>query len=264
MSFVEALVLGIVQGLTEFLPVSSSGHIELGTFLFNIQSKDNLLFSIAVHGATSLSTIWVFRKDVALLIRESLRFQWNPQTKFVLQILFSALPVVVLGLFFMDEVESLFGINIVLVGSMLILTGVFLSLTRLAGKSHGEITFAKALLIGFAQAVAVIPGISRSGATITTALLLGVKKETATRFSFLMVLFPILGATGLEVLKIIKNPVLTDGISLAALGIGFVAAFLSGLVACIWIIQIVKRGKLIYFAVYCFLIGSIAILSNLL
>ena len=133
MSFVEALVLGIVQGLTEFLPVSSSGHIELGTFLFNIQSKDNLLFSIAVHGATSLSTIWVFRKDVALLTQESLRFQWNPQTKFVLQILFSALPVVVLGLFFMDEVESLFGGNVVLVGSMLILTGVLLSLRQRTG-----------------------------------------------------------------------------------------------------------------------------------
>lgn len=263
MSLFEALVLGIVQGLTEFLPVSSSGHIELGAFLFNIQSKDNLLFSVAVHGATSLSTIWVFRKDLGVLVQESLRFQWNPHTQFVLQILVSSIPVVILGLFFMDEVESLFGGKVVLVGSMLILTGLLLSLTVLASKSQGEVTFGKAIIIGLAQAVAVVPGISRSGATIATSLLLGVKKETATRFSFLMVLLPILGATGLEVLKIIKDPVLTGGISLVALATGFVAAFLSGLLACTWMIQIVKSGKLIYFAVYCFLIGSIAIISNL-
>lgn len=263
MSLIEALILGIVQGLTEFLPVSSSGHIELGTFLFNIQSKDNLLFSIAVHAATSLSTIWVFRKDIVVLVQESLRFKWNPSSRFVLQILISAIPVIILGLFFRDEVESLFGGNVGLVGSMLILTGLLLSLTRLAGNARGEITFGKALTIGFAQAVAVIPGISRSGATIATALLLGVKKETVTQFSFLMVLLPILGAAGLEFLKIVEDPVLAEGISLAALGTGFIAAFVAGLAACTWMIQIVKRGKLIYFAVYCFIIGSIAIISNL-
>ena len=263
MSLLEALILGIVQGLTEFLPVSSSGHIELGTFLFNIQSQDNLLFSIAVHAATSFSTIWVFRKEILQLVQESLRFRWNPKTQFVFYILISALPVVIVGLFFMDSVEGLFGGRVILVGSMLLVTGLLLSLTHFAGDTQGEITLGKALIIGCAQAVAVVPGISRSGATIATSLLLGVKKDTATRFSFLMVLVPILGATGLEALKIIKEPTLTENISFAVLGTGFIAAFISGLAACTWMIQIVKRGKLTYFAIYCFVIGSFAIIANL-
>ncbi len=263
MSLLEALILGFVQGLTEFLPVSSSGHVELGTFLFKIHSRDNLLFSIAVHGATSLSTMWVYRNDIQDLVRGSLKFSWNPASKLVLQIIVSAIPVVILGLFFMDEVEFLFGGKVVLVGSMLLLTGILLLLTRLTGDGQEEMTFGKAFVIGVAQAVAVVPGISRSGTTIATSLFLGVKKDTATQFSFLMVLIPIFGATGLEVLKILRNPDLAEGISLAALATAFIAAFVSGLVACTWMIQIVRKGKLVYFAIYCFTIGSIAIIGNL-
>ncbi len=262
MTIIEAIILGIIQGLTEFLPVSSSGHIELGTVLLGVQSKDNLLFSVIVHCATALSTIVIFRKDIAEIIQGVFRFQWNEETAYVAKIVVSMIPVGFIGAFFKDEIESFFGGQVLLVGLMLLITGTLLAMTFYAKKQPGQVTFPKALIIGVAQAFAIMPGISRSGATIATALLVGVEKEQAARFSFLMVLAPILGASLLEVLDYLEEPAAADSISSLALILGFFAAFISGLLACQWMISIVKRGKLIYFAIYCFIVGTIAIGST--
>ncbi len=264
MGIVEALVLGIIQGLTEFLPVSSSGHIEIGTFLLGVKSKDNLLFSIVVHGATALSTIVVFRKDILELLQGLLKFQNNSATQFVLNIVISIVPVGIVGVFFEEEIEAFFGGKIVFVAFMLLITSILLAFTYYKKNNTGQITPVKALLIGLAQAVAILPGISRSGATISTALLLGVEKEKATRFSFLMVLVPIIGALVLKVKDFIENPSIGDNISGSALTTGFIAAFVAGIIACHWMIAIVKKGKLIYFALYCFVVGSIVLITYLI
>lgn len=257
MNELQALILGIVQGLTEFLPVSSSGHLELGHALLGDESIDNLRFAIVVHVATVLSTIVVFRKDILELIKGLFAFEWNEPTKFVSKLLFSAIPILIVGLFFKDQIEELFTGNLVLVGSMLIFTAFLLALPSFMKANDGKITFFKALIIGIAQAVAVIPGISRSGSTIATGLLLGTKKEEVARFSFLMVLIPILGAAFLDIIG--GEVTSSDSISTLPLLIGFVAAFVTGLLACSWMIKIVKRGKLIYFAIYCLIVGVIAI-----
>lgn len=264
MTFLEAIILGIIQGLTEFLPVSSSGHLEIGTVLLGVKSKDNLLFSIVVHGATALSTIVVFRNDIILIIKDIFKFEWNDSVEFSLKIILSMIPVGVVGILFEEKIESFFGGQILLVGSMLLLTGLLLLFTFFKGKTSGSVTFSKAILIGMAQAIAIMPGISRSGATISTALLLGVDKEKAAKFSFLMVLIPILGATLLKIKDLIETPELAADISSISLFAGFIAAFTSGLLACKWMISIVKKGKLIYFAVYCFIIGGIAIIASLI
>ncbi len=262
MTIIEAIILGIVQGLTEFLPVSSSGHIELGTVLLGVQSKDNLLFSVVVHCATALSTIVIFRKDIVEIIQGVFRFDWNEETAYVAKIIVSMIPVGLVGALFKDEIEAFFGGKVLLVGIMLLITGTLLALTYYAKKQPGQVTFPKALIIGLAQAFAIMPGISRSGATIATALLVGVEKERAAKFSFLMVLVPILGASLLEVLDYLEEPAVASTISGLALVLGFFAAFISGLLACQWMIAIVKQGKLIYFAIYCFIVGTIAILST--
>ncbi len=255
----QALILGILQGLTEFLPVSSSGHLEIGHALLGDNSTNNLLFAVVVHVATVLSTIVVFRKDIFTLIKDLLEFRWNESTIYVSKLVFSALPVLVLGLFFKDEIEQLFVGNLVLVGSMLLFTAVLLGLTHFVKKGDGQITYFKAFLIGIAQSIAVIPGISRSGATIATGLLLKTKKDEIARFSFLMVLIPIIGAAFLD---ITSGEVTSDtSIGTLPLLVGFVAAFVSGLLACSWMIKIVKRGSLIYFAIYCLIIGLIAIFA---
>ncbi len=255
----QALILGILQGLTEFLPVSSSGHLEIGHALLGDTSTNNLLFAVVVHVATVLSTIVVFRKDILELLKDLFQFKWNESTIYISKLVFSALPVLVLGLFFKDEIEQLFVGNLVLVGSMLLLTALLLGLTHFVKKTDGEITFFKAFLIGIAQSIAVIPGISRSGATIATGLLLQTKKNEIARFSFLMVLIPIIGAAFLD---IISGEVTSDTtIGVMPLTVGFIAAFVSGLLACSWMIKIVKRGKLIYFAIYCLVIGLIAIFA---
>ncbi len=255
----QALILGILQGLTEFLPVSSSGHLEIGHALLGDTSTNNLLFAVVVHVATVLSTIVVFRKDILELLKDLFQFKWNESTIYISKLVFSALPVLVLGLFFKDEIEQLFVGNLVLVGSMLLLTALLLGLTHFVKKTDGEITFFKAFLIGIAQSIAVIPGISRSGATIATGLLLQTKKNEIARFSFLMVLIPIIGAAFLD---IISGEVTSDTtIGVMPLTFGFIAAFVSGLLACSWMIKIVKRGKLIYFAIYCLVIGLIAIFA---
>lgn len=255
----QAFLLGILQGLTEFLPVSSSGHLEIGHALLGIETTNNLLFAVVVHVATVLSTIVVFRKDIFLLIKGLLAFQWNEPTIYVAKLFFSAIPVLILGLLFKEEIEQLFTGNLVMVGSMLIFTALLLSLTHFVKKTEGKITFFKAILIGVAQAMAVVPGISRSGSTIATGLLLQTKKDEVARFSFLMVLIPILGAALLDIVsgEITSN----ENISFTPLLIGFIAAFVSGLFACSWMIKIVKRGKLIYFAIYCLVIGVIAIFA---
>lgn len=261
MSIIEAIILGVVQGLTEFLPVSSSGHIELGTVLLGVESSDNLLFSIVVHCATALSTIVIFRKDIVDIIRGLLAFKWNGATEFSVKIVLSMIPVGLIGIFFKDQVESFFGGQVVLVGFMLLMTGTLLAMTYYARKLTGPVTYGKAMIMGVAQALAILPGISRSGATIATALLIGVEKERAARFSFLMVLPPILGASLLELKDFMEQPVAGGNVSGVVLLCGFLSAFIAGLLACQWMISIVKKGKLIYFALYCFLIGTIAIMT---
>ncbi len=259
MTWIEAVILGIVQGLTEFLPVSSSGHIVLGEALLQTGSADNLAFTVVVHFATVLSTLIVFRKSIWKIL-SGLRPEWNYSSRFLTHILISMIPVAIAGLFFKDEVEALFQGRTMLVGFMLLITGSLLLLTSRAGKGKRKITTPGALLIGISQALAVIPGISRSGATISTALLLGVDREKAAEFSFLMVIPPILGIMLLDLKDIMElSAAGSAGISSTALFAGFLAAFLTGLAACSWMISIVKKGRISYFAYYCFAIGIIAI-----
>ncbi|MGB0523398.1 MAG: undecaprenyl-diphosphate phosphatase [Flammeovirgaceae bacterium] len=269
MSIIEAIILGIIQGLTEFLPVSSSGHIELGKVILDIHPKDPLLFSIVVHAATALSTIIIFWKDIWQIIKELLQFKWNTATQYTAKIALSMIPVGVVGVLWEDEIEALFDGKVLLVGAMLIITGLLLYFSTRAKETDGEVSFFKAIVIGLAQAVAILPGISRSGATISTSLLLGVSREEAARFSFLMVLPPILGATLLKVKKYLEvsgeaTSAVTEQMNALTLGIGFLAAFLTGLLACTLMIRIVKQGRLIYFSIYCWIVGGIAVLYHFL
>lgn len=264
MGAIEALILGIIQGLTEFLPVSSSGHLELGAQLLGLETENNLLFAIAVHGATALSTLLVFRKEVLTLLKGIFKFKWNEETKYVLHIIISIIPVGIVGIFFEKEVEALFAGKVLLVASMLAITGLLLLLTNYAKSKEGDITTIKAVLIGVAQSIAILPGISRSGATISTALLLGVEKSKAARFSFLMVLPPIMGALLLKVVDFLEQPIANGSNDLTPMMLGFVTAFISGFISCKWMINLVKKGKLIYFAIYCFIVSIIAIIITII
>ena len=260
----EAFILGLIQGLTEFLPVSSSGHLEIGNVLLGVQTSENLLFAVVVHAATALSTILVFRKDILVIIVDLLEFKWNESTQFVSKIIVSMIPVGVVGVFFESEIEAFFSGNMILVGSMLLITAGLLFLTHYSKGTSGDVSFGKALIVGFAQAFAILPGISRSGSTIATALLLGVDRSKAARFSFLMVLIPILGASLLKLKDYLETPGMGSSISSVSLIIGFLSAFIAGLVACQWMINLVKKGKLTYFAYYCAAVGLIAIVATLL
>ncbi|NQT77131.1 MAG: undecaprenyl-diphosphate phosphatase [Bacteroidetes bacterium] len=260
MNWLEALILGIVQGLTEFLPVSSSGHLELGKALLGINAANSLIFTVVVHGATVLSTIVVFHKDILNLLKGLFAFRWNDETAYIARIFISMIPVIFLGIFFKEEIEGFFTGNVVFVGSMLIITSVLLLSTYLIKNNTKKISFLDSFIIGVAQALAVLPGISRSGATISTALLLGNKKANVARFSFLMVLIPIIGANFKDIYD--GGMSAEGGIGIIPLLVGFLAAFISGLLACKWMIGIVKKGNLIYFALYCFLIGTVAILAT--
>ena len=264
MSWWEALFLGLVQGLTEFLPVSSSGHLEIGQALLGTASEENLTFAIVVHAATVLSTLVILWKEVAQLFKGTFTTtQWNSDKKYVSMILVSMIPVFVVGMFFKEQVESLFGSGLKLVGICLCITAVLLYFSewlskRRSGEGH-EVGYKDAIIIGLAQAVAVLPGLSRSGTTIATGLLLGNKKESVAQFSFLMVLIPILGETFLNILDMIEDPSLVGGVGFMPLAIGFLAAFISGCLACKFMINLVKKGKPIYFAIYCAIIGAITI-----
>jgi len=257
MDWLEALILGIVQGLTEFLPVSSSGHLELGKVILGVEAERSLIFTVVVHGATVLSTIFVFHKDLWILIKGLFVFKWNDETKYISRILISMIPVVIVGLLFAEEIESLFTGNVVFVGSMLIITALLLTFTYFKKSNFQKISFIDSFIIGIAQAAAVLPGISRSGATISTGLMLGNKRELIAKFSFLMVLIPIIAANVKDLLTGEMSS--ESSVGAVPLLIGFFAAFISGLLACKWMIGIVKKGKLIYFAIYCFIIGLIAI-----
>ncbi|MGC9344128.1 MAG: undecaprenyl-diphosphate phosphatase [Bacteroidales bacterium] len=259
MSIIEAIILGIVQGLTEFLPVSSSGHLEIGKVILDADVDQSLLFTVVVHGATVLSTIVVFFHEIIKILRGSFSTRINESNLYIFKILLSMLPVVVIGLFFEEKVESYFSGDLRFVGFMLLITASLLFLTSLIKKDRNKkISFLDALIIGIAQAFAVLPGISRSGSTIATGILLGNKREEVAQFSFLMVLLPIIGANILSIMDIEKG-VSFSGNTIVLIS-GFIAAFISGLIACKWMIKLVKRGKLYYFAIYCTIIGLIAII----
>ncbi len=257
MGWLEALILGIIQGLTEFLPVSSSGHLLIGKELLGIDTGGTT-FEVVVHAATVLSTLLVFRKDILQLLSGFFKFKYNAETEYLCKIGISMIPVLIVGLFFKDFVESLFGKELMLVGCMLLLTAILLILTHFAKFKHRSVSYKDAFIIGLAQACAVLPGLSRSGSTISTGLLLGNNKAEVARFSFLMILIPILGEAFLDLVKGNFTPV-ASGIPTMSLIIGFLAAFLSGLFACNAMIKLVKNSKLIYFAIYCILIGLFAI-----
>lgn len=255
MSWIEALVLGIIQGLTEFLPVSSSGHLQIFSTFFGIQGEENLTFAVAVHAATVCSTIVVLRNEIWELLRGLFRFSWNPETIYIAKIVLSMIPVAVVGLFFKDYVESIFGAGLTIVGISLLITAGLLAFAYYARpRQKTSISFRDAFIIGIAQACAVLPGLSRSGSTIATGILLGNNKEKVAKFSFLMVLVPILGEAFLDLLKGGFSPA-ASGISMLSLVVGFLAAFLSGYVACSWMLNLVKKGKLIWFAIYCLIVG---------
>ncbi len=261
MTWLEALILGVLQGISEFLPVSSSGHLEIGKALLNTSSSDNVIFTVVVHGATVLSTIVIFRKEILSLLKGFFKFKNNTETQYIFMLIVSAIPVLFVGLFFKDTVDDMYAGNLLLVGISLLITATLLGFTYKAKPKQKSINYKKAFIIGITQAISVIPGISRSGSTISTALLLGVNKEKATRFSFLMVLIPIIGANFLAGLQ--GDFTSTQGPGLQILLIGFISAFISGLFACKLMISIVKRGKLIWFAAYCTIVGSIAIIYSL-
>lgn len=266
MSWLEALILGMIQGLTEYLPVSSSGHLAIGSALFGIQGEDNLTFSIVVHVATVLSTLVILWKEVDWIFRGLFKFQMNDETKYVINIIISMIPIGIVGLFFKDEVEEIFGSGLFIVGLMLLVTATLLAFSYYAKpRTKEHISMKDAFIIGLAQACAVLPGLSRSGSTIATGLLLGDKKEKLAQFSFLMVIPPILGEALLDGLKIVKGAAEANAdVSLVALIVGFLSAFVFGCIACKWMIDIVKKGKLIYFAVYCAFLGIATLLFSLI
>ncbi|MBR1542914.1 MAG: undecaprenyl-diphosphate phosphatase [Bacteroidaceae bacterium] len=266
MSWLEAFFLGMIQGLTEYLPVSSSGHLAIGSALFDIQGEDNLTFTIVVHVATVLSTLVILWKEIGWIFRGLFKFEMNDETKYVINIIVSMIPIGIVGVFFKDTVEEIFGSGLLIVGLMLLVTASLLAFSYFAKpRTKEHISMKDAFIIGLAQACAVMPGLSRSGSTIATGLLLGDKKEKLAQFSFLMVIPPILGEALLDGMKIVKGAAEGGGdISLLALVVGFLSAFAFGCLACKWMIDIVKKGKLIYFAIYCAIVGAITVGCSLI
>ncbi|NNC83480.1 MAG: undecaprenyl-diphosphate phosphatase [Flavobacteriales bacterium] len=258
MSLIEAIILGIIQGLTEFLPVSSSGHLELANAILGHETgEENLLMTVTLHGATALATVLVFKKDVAQIFKGLFKFKKNEESAFALKIILSMIPAAFVGLVYEDAIELLFSGNILLVGFMLIITGLLLFLADRAKRTEKEVSYLHALIIGISQAIAILPGISRSGATISTSVLLGIDRGRAARFSFLMVVPLILGKMAKDVLD---GAFVEPDVDLLAISAGFVAAFVTGYFACTWMIALVKRAKLSWFSIYCFLVGLAAIL----
>lgn len=281
MEWFEAVLLGLLQGLTEFLPVSSSGHLEIGKALLGVETTDDLLFTTMVHAATVLSTIIVFRKEIFDLLKgffcglKDWKIQkneagrkalvCNDQTDYLLKMVVSMLPILVVGLFFKDQVESLFG-SIQVVGVALVVTALLLFFSDYASRPgrksifpvneyRNGISYWQAFAVGLGQAFAVVPGLSRSGTTISTGLISGVRREVIAQFSFLMVLVPILGETLLE---IVGGEFGSSSVGALALVLGFISAFLSGLFACKVMVALVKKAKLSWFALYC-LVAAVCI-----
>lgn len=260
MEWFEALILGIVQGLTEYLPVSSSGHLAIGSALFGIEGEENLAFTIVVHVATVLSTLVVLWKEIEWIFKGLFKWQMNAETRYVINILISMIPIGIVGVFLKDEVEAIFGSGLVIVGCCLLLTALLLAFSYYyKPKQKENISMKDAFIIGLAQACAVLPGLSRSGSTIATGLLLGDNKAKLAQFSFLMVMPPILGEALLDGMKMMKGEAVAGDISGLSLMVGFLAAFVSGCLACKWMINIVKKGKLIYFAIYCAIAGAVTL-----
>ncbi len=259
MELLKAAILGIIQGLTEFLPVSSSGHLEIFKYFMNDAAigEDSLMMTVFLHFATALSTVIVFRETILNLLKGLFKFEWNKETKFIVYVIVSMIPAALVGVFLENQMELLFNKNIPLVSIMLLLTGLLLFIADKAKETNKEVNFSNSFIVGIAQAIAILPGISRSGATISTSVLLGIDREEAAKFSFIMVLPLIFG-------KIAKD--LLDGsfththLNFGALGIGFLAAFVTGLFACTLMIKIVKNSKLKYFAFYCFAISIVSII----
>ena len=263
MEWFEAVILGLIQGLTEFLPVSSSGHLEIGKELLGVQAKEDLMFTTVVHAATVLSTIVIFRKQILRLLKGFFKFTYNDETDYLFKIAVSIIPIMIVGLFFKDQVESLFG-AIQVVGFALLATSVLLFFSDVASDRRASkvtsdtfarngISYWQAFVVGIGQALAVIPGLSRSGTTISTGLICGVRREVMAQFSFLMVLIPILGESFLE---LVKGEFSTSSIGVLPLALGFISAFISGLFACKVMIALVKKAKLKWFAVYCLIAAA--------
>ena len=265
MDWIEALILGIIQGLTEYLPVSSSGHLAIGANLFGIEGSENLAFTILVHVATVMSTLFILWREIVWLVNGVLKFKMNDEMRYFINILVSMIPVGIVGVFFKDYVEEVFGSGLLIVGIMLLVTAALLTFSYYARPRQKEkISMKDAFIIGIAQACAVMPGLSRSGSTIATGLLLGNKKEKLAQFSFLMVIPPILGEALLDTMKAAKGVDVFGDIGVVPLVVGFVAAFISGCLACKWMIDIVKKGKLIYFGIYCAIVGVVTIVCSML
>lgn len=263
MTIWESIVLGVVQGLTEFLPVSSSGHIEMGKAIFGIEEKEaGLLFTVVLHFATALSTIIVFWKDILRIFKGLFQFKWNTETRFSYFIAVSMIPAALVGIFLKDQIDDLYSGNVLLVSIMLLFTGVVLYYSDRATKKNGEVTSTKASFLGVVQAIAIMPGISRSGSTIATAVMLGIDREKAARFSFLMVLPLIFGAMAKEFKDYFDMSEAEQATALLldnTVIVGFFAAMIAGYFACKWMIAIVKKSKLSYFAYYCWGVGLLGI-----
>ena len=262
MDVINAIILGIIQGLTEFLPVSSSGHLEIFKVILGEDklANESLLMTVILHFATACSTIVIFKDEIKQIILDLISFKKNESFWFSLKIVISMIPAAFVGFFLESEVESLFTGNLVSVGAMLIITGLLLLLADKARPTEKRINIKSAIIIGLSQAIAIIPGISRSGATISTAVLLGIDKENSAKFSFLMVVPLIFG----KVLKdLISIDTLSYGESFLPLTVGFICAFFTGILACKWMIKLVKNSQLKYFSFYCFIIGIISIIFSL-
>ena len=264
MDLLEAIILGIVQGLTEFLPVSSSGHIELVKEIFGAEIKNSMAMTVVLHFATALSTCVIFRKEIAQIIKGLLQFKNNEEFQFSLKIIISMIPAAIVGLKYDDLLETFFEGKILLVGLMLLLTGALLFVADKAKQTNKPLTLANAFIIGISQMIAILPGISRSGATISTSVLLGIDREKAARFSFLMVVPLIFGKIAKDLIDLIKEPAAQESLNYAPYVLGFVFAFVTGMLACTWMIKLVKSSKLYYFSIYCFVIGIAAIIYTFL
>lgn len=258
MTTFDAIILGIIQGLTEFLPVSSSGHLELANVILGDGSvpEDSMLMVVVLHAATALSTIVVFRKDLMGIIKGLFQFKNNEEFKFSLNVVVSMIPAGAVGVLLNDEIEAFFGGKVLLIGCMLLVTAVLLIFADKAKSTDKKVGVGHAIIIGISQAIAIFPGISRSGATISTSVLLGIDREKAARFSFIMVLPLILGKMAKDILDGAFDDIAGP---MSNYVIGFIAAFITGVLACTWMIKLVKNSKLKYFAFYCTIVGLTAI-----